>query len=169
MKKFISAIIALLLFISIPTMGVNAKSDDYKTEKNIIQSSSEYLGDGLYLYIELMETLPTGQNSILSTTSSKGATLTSTITDSSGNVLAKYVLSASFTYNGSTSTCTSANHNTNAYANGWSFSSATSSKSGNTAYGSYTAVNKYLLITIQTVSGNVSISCDKNGNITKSY
>lgn len=175
MKKFISAIIVLLCIFSSTEMNVNAQSYDSKaydlqSVQTVLQRDFDYIGDGLYICTELSQYSPSIYTSpALTVSSSKSATLTSTVTDSSGNVLIKYVLSATFTYNGSSATCTSASYSTNVYSNGWSFSNATSSKSGNTAYGAYTAVNKVLLITVQSISRNLTISCDKDGNISRTY
>jgi len=170
MKRFISAIIAILCLVSFTDVYASAKSIQPQLDNSVIQTDCKYIGDGLYIYTELNEySLSADIPSTLSLSSTKNATLTSTITDSSGTVLVKYVLSASFSYNGSTALCTSSTYSTNVYASGWSFANTSSAKSGNVAYGSFTAVNKVMLITVQTINRNLSISCDKDGNISKSY
>jgi len=85
---------------------------------------------------------------------------------SSDNVLQwRAVLDASFSYNGSSATCTSVNSfNVTIYNSDWSVGSKSTSRSGNTAYG-YLTMNRKIVGGTQGVPVTVTLSCDKNGNL----
>ncbi len=84
----------------------------------------------------------------------------------SGNTLQwKATLNATFTYNGSSATCTSVNSlNVTIYSSDWSVGSKSTSKSGNTAYG-YLTMNRAIIGGTQGVPVTLTLSCDKNGNL----
>lgn len=84
-----------------------------------------------------------------------------------GNALAKYHLTATYTYNGTTSTCVSASHSTEIFDTTWSFSLLGSHKSANVAFGDFTAVCKILFITTQTISKSMNMSCSPTGVLSK--
>lgn len=84
------------------------------------------------------------------------------IKDSNGTKIATFKLTATFSYNGSSSTCTNVSRQTTINNTNWEFLIASAFKNGNTAYGSYTLRNS---VTNETVSNSLSIYCDKNGNI----
>ena len=85
---------------------------------------------------------------------------------SSANVLQwKAVLNATFTYNGSSATCTSVNSlNVTIYDSSWSVGSKSTSRSGNTAYG-YLTMNGKLVGGTQGVPVTLTLTCDRNGNL----
>ncbi len=85
---------------------------------------------------------------------------------SSANVLQwKAVLDATFTYTGSSSTCTRVNSlNVTIYDSDWSVGSKSTSRSGSTAYGSLTMTLKIIGGT-QGFPVTLTLSCDKNGNL----
>lgn len=85
---------------------------------------------------------------------------------SSDNVLQwRAVLDASFSYNGSSATCTAVNSfNVTIYNSDWSVGSKSTSRSGNTAYG-YLTMNRKIVGGTQGVPVTVTLSCDKNGNL----
>lgn len=74
-------------------------------------------------------------------------------------------LTGSFTYDGVTSTCTSSNLSFFISNSAWYVVSQYAYRSGNTAYGDYTMGARILGITYKTTSFNMSISCDKDGNV----
>lgn len=84
------------------------------------------------------------------------------IKDGNGAKIATFKLTATFSYNGSSSTCTNVSRQTTINNTNWEFLIASAFKNGNTAYGSYTLRNS---VTNETISNSLSISCDKNGNI----
>lgn len=84
----------------------------------------------------------------------------------SGNTLRwKATLTATFSYNGSSATCTAVNSfNVTIYNSDWSVGSKSTSRSGNTAYG-YLTMNRKIVGGTQGVPVTVTLSCDKNGNL----
>jgi hypothetical protein len=170
LKKVIISFLSIICITlaALPSYAGNVIQKPVVSDVSIVSCSSEYLGNGLYLNTELIEYAPANKISIMAASSSKSATLTSKVQDAKGNTLVEYTLSATFTYNGSTSSCTSVSHSSSAIASGWSFSSTSSSRSGNAASGSFTAVNKVLGITVQTIKRGLSITCTSDGTISKS-
>lgn len=77
----------------------------------------------------------------------------------------KATLTGSFTYTGSSATCTSSDINVTIYNSDWYVVSQNAGKSGNTARGSATVGLKALGVTIEKKSASLSLSCDANGNL----
>lgn len=135
MKKTITItlIIALIscILMSIP---VSAKTTD-NTERTI-----EYLENGDYI-----ETVITDDNLNSSISLYATNTITKTKTtyfkSSSGAVLWSVAIKATFSYNGSTSTCTSCSHSTTSPGASWFIKTSSHSKSGNTATAKATATH----------------------------
>jgi hypothetical protein len=75
-------------------------------------------------------------------------------------------ITATFTYNGTTSSCTSVSKSTTIYKSSWKCTASSCSKSGATATGNFTFKRYVTLIPVQTVNKTLSLTCDKNGNIT---
>lgn len=82
-----------------------------------------------------------------------------------GRCLWNVTLSGSFTYSGSTSSCTAASVSTTIYDSAWYTASKDASRSGNTAYGSATMGRKALGVTVQTVPVSLTLTCDADGNL----
>jgi len=89
----------------------------------------------------------------------------STHYDSGGTMEWEVILTGSFSYTGSSSSCTSASISTTVYDSTWYTVSKNSSKSGNTAYGSATMARKVLGVTVQNFPVSISLSCDADGNL----
>ena len=85
--------------------------------------------------------------------------------DSDGNLDWKAVLTGTFSYTGSSATCTAASCNVTIYDSSWHVSSKSASKSGNTAYGTVTMEYKLLGVTVDKKSTDLSLQCDANGNL----
>lgn len=153
MRKLISILLVTVLSISF-SLPVSASEP-----LSAVQTEVEDLGNGLY-GITTIE-VPSGNARAL-----KNATKTYTLKTESGSVVASFKLTASFTYPTITgATCTSVSHSTTISDSKWSFSEKSSSKSGNTATGSFTANLKSFGITVQTISRTITLTCDKYGNI----
>lgn len=156
MKKIITVTLIISLISCILfCIPVSATTTD-KTEKTI-----EYLENGDY--IETIITDDTENSDIsLYATNTITKTKTKYYKNSSGIVLWSVSVKATFSYNGSTSTCTRCSHSTTAPASAWSIKSASHSKSGNTATAKATA-------TYKTNSGStdytrsVTIKCSATG------
>lgn len=114
--------------------------------------------DGSYLVItrQTIETYASG---------TKTGTDTCTYYSTSDEILWVAVLTGTFTYNGTTATCTSSSCNVTIYSNNWYVISKSASKSANTATGTVTMGCKFLGVTIMRETYDLSLSCDPNGNI----
>lgn len=82
----------------------------------------------------------------------------------SGVTLWSVSVTGTFTYNGSTSSCTACSHSTAFYSSAWSLKSATHSISGNTANATATATHTILGIPVDHTK-TVTLQCDRNGNL----
>lgn len=98
-------------------------------------------------------------------TSTKSASKTTTYCNSSGTVVWTFTVTGKFSYNGSTSSCTSASHSYDIKSSAWKVSSASSSKSGSTVSGTIVAKQYQLGVCLNTITRNQSLTCDKNGNL----
>lgn len=75
-------------------------------------------------------------------------------------------LTGSFTYDGTTSACTSSECTVTIFDDsGWELISKSATKSGNTAYAEATFAMKVLGITVSRPTYNITITCDKDGNV----
>ena len=154
MKRIILTILSLILLfnISIPSNAQVPITSSFEVD---------YLGDGLYG----ITTYEISNDFSTYATSTKTATKKYTIQNSDGENLAMFKLRATFSYNGSSATCTSATYSTEIYDDNWSFTEASATKSGGTATGTFTAKCVKFFITVQKVEKTITLTCDKNGNI----
>ena len=80
----------------------------------------------------------------------------------------KVTLTGTFTYNGTSSTCTSSSCSVSIYDNHWYLVSKSAGKSGNTATATATLGYKSLGVTVGKRTYNLTLTCDKNGNVSYS-
>lgn len=156
MRKLISLLVVItstLLFV--PCTNVSAATATSSTE--IMPINDSY-------YVETTTVTHENVFSIMtrSTSSSKSISRVCKIKNAADNTLATYTLNATYTYNGTSSSCTSASCSTSITDSAWKFTAASASRSGNKANGSYTATCRSIN---QTVSDSVSVSCSANGTI----
>lgn len=149
MKRVICYLLCLLLFMA--QLPANAQA--IQEENDII-----YLEDGSYFIL----TLTCMENR--AGTNINGAK-SYTYYGSNGAEKWKATLSGSFTYDGSSATCTSSSCSVTIYNNSWYTISKSASKSGNSAFGSATMGYKVLGITTNQVTRDISLTCDKDGNL----
>ena len=165
MKKNFLIILALSLILCLlPTNFVSAASanDDTVSSSTYI----EYLDDGSYWVTEIEQ-----DNSEISLLSSdKVGAKTTTYYSSSDEALCALKITATFSYDGSTVSCVGTKITKYIYDDSWSIqdvttshSSSSTSKASATASGKF--VNKFLGITVKSISASVTVYCDKNGNI----
>lgn len=114
--------------------------------------------DGSYLEIVITEGNTRASNS-------KSGQKTLSYKNSNGEVEWKAVLSASFTYTGSSATCTSASCTVTTYLNDWYVVSKSTTRNANTATTQLTMGERVLGVTISKPSYTLTLSCDANGNL----
>ncbi len=152
MKHFLKILVLTLLIVSLLPFSTLAATD-IREEDGII-----YLDDGSYITIELLcvETRASG---------TKTGSKTYTYRDSDGAEEWRAVLSGTFTYTGTSATCTASSCNVAITDTAWHTISKTASKSGSSALGELVMGRKFLGITIVKETVNMRITCDANGNL----
>lgn len=149
MKRTISIVLVTVLFACLfPIMAYADTS--YEAAPS---------GDECYVIVTTQEYAARSSNT-------KSGSKTYTGYGSENTAVWKITLSGSFTYNGTTSTCTSSSCSVAIYDSSWRTVSRSSSKSGNTAYGTATLEHIVLGVVVSTSTHDLSLSCDKNGNLT---
>ncbi len=151
MKRMTTVLLAMLMLIVMcPT---NAFAGETATDKYV-----EYFEDGSYIVTEL-ET--SGISTFATSTTTK--TKYSSYYNSDGDLEWRVYLTGTFTYTGSSATCTKATKSYKIYDDHWKVTSSSASKSGNKATGNFT-VKRYLAgIPIRTVNKSLTITCSKTG------
>lgn len=150
MKKSFTLFLAVLMILSL--LPVQAFAAD---------STVTYDDDGGYTVITIEE----DQYSLTRATNTKSGSIKYEHFATTGDLQWKAVMHATFTYDGSTSSCTSVNSLTvKVYDDIWSLDSKSYSNSGNTATGNVTMAIK-LLVGSGKVPITLTLSCDKNGNL----
>lgn len=152
MKKVISILAIISIVIALP-LSVFASEGTTSSDENTYIT---YLDDGSYYITTVTESMAR---------STKSGTKTTTYYNSSDEALWKVTLKGSFTYTGTTSTCTSASHSVTIYNNAWYIYSQNSYASGNQAIANVVMKKKLLGIVTSTKNVNLTITCDKNGNL----
>ena len=151
MKRLISVLCVLSAFLTLCPFHALA-SDDSHSDENII-----LFNDGSYIVVELSENL-------VRATNTKTQTKTSKYYNSNDVLQWTVVLTGTFTYNGTTSSCTASNCSITISNDNWYTISKASGKSGNTATADVTMGYKLLGITTTKKTLNMTLTCDKDGN-----
>jgi cell division protein FtsL len=99
------------------------------------------------------------------TRSTKTASKTTYFKDSNQNVLWYVTITATFTYDGTTSSCISCSHDAGSNNSHWSIKSCTSSMSGNSATATAVATQTLLFGITHDYTGSVTIYCAPDGTI----
>ena len=145
MKRVVSVLmLVFFLFSALPMAGAAETVSEERIE----------LGDGYYL---IAETFQSGTRASKSVSGSKPYTCY----DSAGTALWKVTLYGTFTYTGSSATCTASSISTTIYDSSWSTGSKSASKSGNKATGSATMKKS----TVKSVPVSLSLSCSASGSL----
>lgn len=150
MKKIILFLLTMIMMLSIvPIAFATQESSDY----------IEYLDDGSYLVVSIES------GGISRITNTKTAKKTITHKDSDGEILWSATLKGSFSYDGSSATCTSSNITYSIADETWKLISANATKSENKALADI-VVRKYALgIPFKTIEKTITIACSANGTI----
>ncbi len=166
MKKRIFSILLTFLFVFALTPSVFAANDIELDDQNITEIV--YLDNGSYITVKFItqDITPLSLMSTNSTSFTKTGNKVVTCNDKNGNLEWEYTLFAEFeVIEGISVTCTSSTYSQTIYANDWSFSNGSATKSGNTAYGVGTFKRKILFVTVDTANIDISISCNVYGNL----
>lgn len=148
MKKFLFTSLLLFTMLCAPvlTMASETDSDILYQDNDIIVTYT--------LKVE------PAKHQLFASSQTKSASKTITISNTSGTALANFTVKGDFSYNGSTSSCTAASVSKGILKSGYSFDSASASRSANKAIGSYKLTG-----TNFSKSGKVTLTCSANGTI----
>ena len=160
MKKIVSFLSFLIIFVLF-TSSTPLRASQSTSEYCLISEKVEYC-DGGYNIIRLYESIA---NDYRNTYTKTG--VAEYLHYSNDNTLVwKYTLTGYFEVNqGVSSVCYDVDYSTQINSNGWHFYNDGTYYSGNTAYGAGTFKYKVLMITINTINVNLSVTCDIYGNI----
>ncbi len=150
MKRLFAILTVVLIAVSMLPLSAFAATE---TQENII-----YLNNGCYITVELTiaETRASG---------TKTASKTYTFRGSDGIEEWRAVLRGTFSYTGSSATCTAASCDVTITDTDWYIVSKSATKSGASAVGELTMGRKWLGITVDKESISMRITCDANGNL----
>lgn len=149
MKKIITilTILSSILFLSFPVFALEQK-------KEIIQ-----LDNGYYLETIIEET-PTTRAS-----NQKTAKKTGNYKNAQGTTMFSVTVTGTFTYTGSSSTCTKSVASATSKNANWKISSKSASKSGNKATAKATAKRYVDGTAVETQNCTVTLTCSSNGSL----
>lgn len=150
-KKVVAILLALILVLAV--MPIQAVAVE------VVASEIEYLPGGGYI-----ETVTT--ESTYWASGMKTGSKVKRYVDSDGTELWNIRLQGTFSYTGTAATCTNAVCNVTVLANNWYVVSKSASKSGAKASADVTMGMKVLGITVSKSSYQLTLACDKNGNLT---
>lgn len=153
MKKFLSSLLICTLILTAAPLTTFAAAAPVSQETDIT-----YIDD------LVIETVLTVYEVSAQTRDAQSISASKEVTakNSAGNVVATFTLHGTFSYDGSSATCTSASYSKSIVNNTWSFTSARAWANANKANGSYTLTRS---TNGQTVSDNVTITCSPTGKI----
>ena len=147
MKRVLCSVLTLLLLLNVMPLGANA------LETEIIRFE-----DGSYAVI-CLDTYGTRASGTVS-----GSKVFNYY--NSNSILEwKAVLNGSFSYTGSSASCTSADLDITIYNTAWSTQYGYATKDGNKAIASGTMLKKAAGITVAKSPISMTLSCDANGNL----
>lgn len=154
-KHFIFLSIAYFIFVLSISISVNA------SERLITEI--EHLGNGDYVEIILEYN---SKPAITLFSSSKTISGSKTVRYKSGNTtLWTLKVNGTFSYNGSSSKCTSSSVSTTSPGKTWYISKSSASRNKNSAAAKATAQRKVSGIVLQTVTRSVTLTCSKSGKL----
>ena len=154
MKRIAVLLLTVTMVLLLLPANAYAASDLQETQVTEVQRFTD--GSYLVITVQTIETYASG---------TKTGTATCTYYSTSDEILWVAVLTGTFTYNGTTATCTASSCNVTVYKNNWYVISKSASKNANAATGTVTMGCKFLGVTIMQETYDLSLSCDPNGNI----
>lgn len=156
--KLIMAVLTGLIMIFALAVPVMA---DENTGETVESVTIEYLEDGSYYETVItVDDNETGDSCIMSTAKTKTGSKKASYKNKSGAVLWYVKVTGKFTYNDSTSKCTSASATAVSNSSSWKIIDKSSSRNGNEAKASATAQRKGV-----DYHRTVTLSCSKTGKL----
>ncbi len=163
MKKILSIILTIIIFVSIFSFNASATVYD-KTAVNeiVVSETTVYFEDDSSITTTITQQI--NDIETLATTKTVSGSKIHTAKNADGEVMYKFKITGTFTVNiGVSATCTAVSCSASDCTNGWGLDSYTTSKLGNTAKATGTFKKKTLFITTNTINVPLTLSCDANG------
>lgn len=148
-KRILSTILTVLMLVALFPLDVSAAQ---------VENNTIFLENGDHIKI-------TTEYILVRATNTRIGNKYLTYYDSDDNVEWEAKLNASFTYDGTSSACTSASCTVTIYDSKWYEISNTTTRSGNTATTQLTMGRKFLGITVSKPEYTITLTCDKDGNL----
>lgn len=160
MKSIKSIMAAFTALIMIFALAVPVMADEI-TGETVESVTVEYLEDGsCYETVITVDDNENGDSGIMSTAKTRTGSKKTSYKSKSGAVLWYVKVTGKFTYNDSTSKCTSASATAASNSSSWKITDKSSSRSGNEAKASATAQRKGV-----DYHRTVTLSCSKTGKL----
>lgn len=162
MKRTISVVMIVILLMSIlsvSTLAAGSSSVEPSTNLETVENI-EYFEDGSYL-ITTIETVD--GISLMSTSSTITASKSYHYYNSKDVEQWTATTIGTFSYNGSSATCTNSRTSYTVYNSNWKVKEATATKSGNKAIGKFTVKYYFLGIPTKTIEYTLTLSCSATG------
>ena len=157
MKK----ITAMILVLIVVLLSFGVCSADANAVDQYSYTTIEYLDNGYYIETTIrVESVTDSQN----TRGTKTSTKTRSYKNNAGDVMCSLSITGTFSYNGSSATCTSCYHSYTAPGSTWEVLNPSSSRSGNSATATATA-RHHLTVSYADYPMSVTILCSANGTI----
>lgn len=151
MKRFLCCVMAMALAVTMFPVFSNAAAYGEEVVTEVFADGS-YMTESVYRMQARASGTVTGSR-------------TKNYYDANGVLCWKVVLYGTFSYNGSSATCTSSTCSASIYSQGWYVISKNASKSGNTASANATMGNQIDGGKVNQASASLTLRCDKNGNL----
>lgn len=165
MKRILYWFLALALVLSVfplTAWGAESEPSDQGDGSVVVHEEAILQSDGSVLDIRVVA-YPSRAGHY------QDGSITYTYRNTSGVAQWAATLSATFYYNGSISSCTTASLSITFKNNSFYKVSGNASWSGNTATANYTIGYKVLGVTIGTTAYSLTLSCDKDGHLSGNY
>lgn len=167
MKKILVSILLVTATLFLTVVPALAEESELIATQMITDENGAtiiYFDDGSILTISSIQET---ENAATPYATTQTKSRIATYTDKSGDLMWRYTLYGTFSYEyGVSSTCTNASYTKEIFSDKWSFSDGAAIKSGNTAIGNGVFSYKLLFATLKTYTIDISLTCDKYGNVT---
>ena len=155
MKRFFVFCLSFILLV--PVLGLHATAND-KAYQQSTAATVEYFDDGSYIVITIAEQ----ETALFAATTKSGSKFVNYYNSDNEKVWTVTVY-GSFSYTGTSSSCTASSVSYTIYNDSWKVKSATASRSANKAIGDFTCKFYLLGIPVKTVEQSVTLSCSSTG------
>lgn len=146
MKKLVSLFLCILIIFS---FHVNALASE--------NNSIYYLDDGSYIVTTITET------SVSRSSNTKTGSKKMEHYSTNDELLWDATIIGTFTYNGTSATCSFSNIDYNIFNSNWKITSATATKNSNKAIGNITAKRYLLGVSIESIDRAITLTCSATG------